>query len=186
MANDSSSESSSHITRAEFEEEIVSDSPHRNFNELSDLEIRYDFNKSNLKSISDRDKEFNTLLHEFVLDFHRKTELKSSLKESFYKCIMILLFAGLLIPVLVLILNGLFGKFTDTAFVIAIISSFVELIVAFLHLPKIIAQYLFNTDEDAQLIDIIKSMQEYNDHRHNHLSDSSPSDSSSQEHSQDN
>lgn len=186
MANDNSSESPSPITRAEFEEEIVNDSPHRNFKELSDFEIRYEFYKSNLKFINDRDKEFNKLLHQFVLDFQRKADLKSALKENFYNCIMRLLFLGLLIPVIVLILNGIFGKFTDTAFAIAIIGSFVELIVAFLHLPKIIAQYLFNTDEDAQLIDIIKSMQEYNDHRHNHLSCSLPSDSASQEHSQDN
>jgi hypothetical protein len=39
----------------------------------------------------------------------------------------------------------------------------IELVSAIIVLPKIIAEYLFNKEEDSNMMQIIKSMQEYNE-----------------------
>lgn len=51
---------------------------------------------------------------------------------------------------------------TDTTIISTTITSSVETVSAIVVLPKIIAKYLFNKDEDANKTNIIKGMQDYN------------------------
>ncbi|HJA49181.1 MAG TPA: hypothetical protein H9790_07660 [Candidatus Agathobaculum intestinipullorum] len=188
MSQTTSSTSDFKISRSQFEAEVISNSAPDSIDKISDktlLDELNEFNKNNLRTINQRDTAFNDLLNAFIIDFKEKSGLKRSLKQDFYSQIMELLRICFAIPIVIVLSYAAFGSFSDTAFIIAAISSFVELIAAFIILPRIIAKYLFNTKEDSQLIKIIKSMQEYNDHRHNHLSDSQPQNTTSREQSQD-
>ena len=49
------------------------------------------------------------------------------------------------------------------------ISVLIELVSAIIVLPKIIAEYLFNKEEDRNMTEIIKSMQNYNEKKHDHF-----------------
>ena len=185
MAQTTSSTSDFKISRSQFEAQVISNSAPDSIDNISDKTLLDEFNKNNLRTINQRDTAFNDLLGAFIDDFKEKSELKRSLKRDFYSQIMELLRLCFAIPIVIVLSYAASGSFSDTAFIIAAISSFVELIAAFIILPRIIAKYLFNTKEDSQLIRIIKSMQEYNDHRHNHLSDSQPKGTASQEQAQD-
>ncbi len=54
---------------------------------------------------------------------------------------------------------------TDLKILAAVGSLFIESITAIIVLSKIIAEYLFNKEEEANRIETIKAMQEYNDHK---------------------
>lgn len=54
---------------------------------------------------------------------------------------------------------------TDLKILAAVGSLFIESITAIIVLPKIIAEHLFYKEEEANRIETIKAMQEYNDHK---------------------
>ena len=96
---------------------------------------------------------------------------KKTLKHSFFEMIKKLLF--LLTALFIFAIIASFLIFTVLIFinyqsvsvvtgaVTALISSFVTMLIAILKLPKIIAEYLFNKEEDDKMNDIIKNIQSY-------------------------
>ncbi len=63
----------------------------------------------------------------------------------------------------------MYDKMTDSTFLVSIIGSLVELTIGILVLPKIIAQYLFNKDEDKLYFDLIKELKAYHDSKKDKL-----------------
>jgi hypothetical protein len=59
------------------------------------------------------------------------------------------------------VINGV----SDAKTIVAIGGMLIEGITAILVLPKIIAEYLFNKEEEKHRMEIIQSMQAYNDHK---------------------
>lgn len=111
-----------------------------------------------------------------ILDTYR-TQIDSSvtkkngLKEYFFTAIKHIMYAltFLFITTIIgsFILFGLMIKFNYqsvsviTGSVSAIISSFVTMVLSIFKLPEIIANYLFNKEEDKLMSDIIKNIQTY-------------------------
>ncbi len=112
------------------------------------------------RATNERDTLFNEFLKAYTYDFKNKSTQKITLKKCFFILIMIIFFIILLIPVFEIIF---FSSHNNIAsFIVSIIGSFIELFTAFLVLPKIIAEYLFNKEEDNNMVTIIEKMQIYN------------------------
>ena len=111
------------------------------------------------------------LLSTYSEHFKQASQRKNELKDKFFdfiKCIMnwlVWIFAGVIVLTLVL-LSIMAGKSTSSieivvGAIVSVISSFVTMVLAIFKLPKIIADYLFNKQEDEMMKSIIENIQNY-------------------------
>ncbi len=146
--------------------------------ETRDIGVSEEFLNQERDSYIKIDAEFGRFLKNFVDLQEVKENQKIELKEQFFWIIMI----GFLIMVLTPAIVVLSVKhLSDIAFVISLISVLVELISAIIILPKVIAKYLFNKKEDANMMKIIKSMQKYNEKKHMYIDKGNKKDGSNLE-----
>lgn len=139
------------ITPSDEKEEIYSS---RNFiNQEKDSYIRFD-------------KEFRKFLANFVKQQKKKEKQKSILKYWFFGIIMAGFFVLLITPLATI---GMCHGKPSATLVTSLITTLIELVSAIIVLPKIIADYLFNKEEDSNMMDIIKSMQDYNEKKHDYI-----------------
>ena len=113
------------------------------------------------------------LLSTYSEHFRKASEKKNELKKEFFEfiknimCWMVWIFAGVIVLTLILIISltwtGNTADVTEiiTAAIVSVISSFVTMVLAIFKLPKIIADYLFNKQEDKMMKSIIKNIQKY-------------------------
>ncbi len=115
-----------------------------------------------LGSVAKKDKLFEQLLANYIDDHKKKQHHKRILKIIFFVCIMMLLFAvtGFVVYMYHYALQNISENIT--AFITASATLSIELVVAFFKLPKIIAEYLFDKEEDKSFAKIINNMQNYN------------------------
>lgn len=111
-----------------------------------------------------------------ILDAY-KTQLsesvtkKNELKDKFFNCIKSIMYitawtfaAVVVLSLLVMIIMAICGSDSTQILVgaiVSIISSFTTLILGIYKLPQIIADYLFNKEEDKQMQEIIVNIQKY-------------------------
>lgn len=112
-------------------------------------------------------KSYNTMdmsFQEYLNTFNRYTKIsefqKVILKPVFFAIVMATLIFVIVSPYILLFYHD--DLITDTTIISTTITSSVETISAIVVLPKIIAKYLFNKDEDTNKTNIIKGMQDYN------------------------
>ena len=127
---------------------------------------------SNLLQTSyfDMDQLFQKYLNIFVDNAESDASVKKNLKIAFFIIVMIVLLVLVAMPfvvLLVVILNKI--PISYSQFAIAVLSSTVEIITSLIVLPKIIAEYLFNKDEDKNKTDIIARMQKYNKNKRDRM-----------------
>ncbi|MFR1685967.1 MAG: hypothetical protein ACLSVX_02140 [Massilimicrobiota timonensis] len=94
-----------------------------------------------------------------ILEKREKT--KQFMKKCFFWIIMFIFCILTLSPIILFIF--MYNRMNNLTFLISIIGSLVELTLGILILPKIIAQYLFNKDEDKLFFDLIKELKAYHD-----------------------
>ena len=112
------------------------------------------------------DSEFREFLSDFVDLQHYKERQKLHFKALFFWIIMLGFLVLFLLPGVIILWAG---KLSELTMAVALVSSLIELVSAIIILPKIIAEYLFNKEEDKNMMEIIKSMQEYNERKHEHI-----------------
>lgn len=134
--------------------------------ERGDINSSIDFRKREQDSYMQFDKEFHNFLKNFVHAQDRKENQKIWLKGIFFIVIMLGFFALIITPVIIILRSG---SLSDSSIIVAMISVLIELVSAIIVLPKIIAEYLFNKEEDKNMTEIIKSMQNYNEKKHDHF-----------------
>lgn len=111
------------------------------------------------------------ILNSYNAQIKESVQRKNELKDKFYntiKSIMLILtwlFFGILIFSLILFCVMVFNN-NDSVVVITgaittTISSFITMILSIFKLPEIIANYLFNKEEDQLMNEIIKNIQVY-------------------------
>lgn len=120
------------------------------------------FRKSTTKQITIRDKEYSQLLQHFVKITRIRNVVKEIVKWTF--CFVLIIS----ILVLVIIVYKLFNKYVSSANVeqvveaapvlISVIVGFVSAIIA---IPMTITKYLFSTEEDKNITEIILHTQEH-------------------------
>ncbi len=113
------------------------------------------------------DKTFLIFLNNFVKTQNDKEQQKTILKEQFFYIVMLGFLALLLTPMILIISLKSLSQITA---IVSLVSILFELVSAIIILPKIIAEYLFNKQEDEKLLQIIESMQKYNQDKHNYIS----------------
>ena len=113
------------------------------------------------------DKQFLEFLTNFVITQDKKEVQKLDFKERFFSIVMFG-FLVLLITPFALILS--IKDMSQTTAVVSMIAVLIELVSAIIVLPQIIAEYLFNKKEDEKLMQIIETMQDYNQKRHAYIS----------------
>lgn len=126
------------------------------------------FNELDSKAFFSMDDGFVNYLKVFILNERFKNYQKYNLKYWFFGCIMLILILITASPIILMFL--LHDRMTDSAIIISILAEFANILSALIILPKIIAEYLFNKKEDEKLIDFISQMQNYNQKKHDFLS----------------
>lgn len=93
---------------------------------------------------------------------------KNKLKRDFFKAIRFIMIAMVVIfGVVLLTALGIMATHESTSIeilsgaIVSIVSSFVTMILGIYKLPQIIADYLFNKEEDKQMTEIIVNIQKY-------------------------
>ena len=128
--------------------------------------------ETNIKSPHGQYKEaYVGILNAYQEQLKQSVVKKNELKDNFFKCIknimyfMVVTFG--IVVIFSLIIMGLMIIFESisteivSGTLLSIISSFVTMILAIYKLPQIIADYLFNKEEDKQMTDIIINIQKY-------------------------
>ena len=126
-----------------------------------------EFNSREIAAYISNEETFSRLLKNLVRTENIKEAQKKTFKSWFFIIVMFL-FAGLFLAPIVLII--LFKSLiTDYTIMAAIVASLIELISAIIILPNIIAEYLFNKDEDDNTVKLIELMKSYQQDKGNHL-----------------
>lgn len=146
-------------------DEIDNNPLYNNINDLEDdtnflrdfQRLDYDYKKSQNEQIIEREKLFNNFLKEYTHTFKEKSNQKKILKYIFFGCVMFILVG---VPVI----SFIFVIKADNTIelITTVLGSLGEFITAFIILPKIIAKYLFDKEEDTNLTNLIIKMQDYN------------------------
>lgn len=115
---------------------------------------------SDIDSMKKHNQDFNTLLSAYVKNADNNLKNKLNLKITFfYVCIIIMIlitFSTVLISIITL-----FNDFATEQIVSVLLANTISFFTSFIILPKTIATYLFNTDEEKNMTEIIKSIQDY-------------------------
>lgn len=122
---------------------------------------KLNYNDSQNNQIIRREKLFNQFLENYTNEYKNKSEQKRKLKDIFF--VVILSILGIIVVgsmILLIVLLNL--KLNISNIIITLISTSAEIITSLLILPKIIAEYLFDKEEEQHLNEIIGKMQEYN------------------------
>ena len=144
-------------------------------NEAEEISQSNDFINREKDSYIKIDQEFKRFLHNFVNIEEKKEQQKLNLKDQFFWFIMIGFLALMLTPLIIVIVGR---NMSNASMIVSLITALIELVSAIIVLPKIIAEYLFNKEEDANMIQIIKNMQEYNEKKHEYIEKKQEADNS--------
>ncbi|MDR1465909.1 MAG: hypothetical protein LBJ11_11510 [Oscillospiraceae bacterium] len=117
------------------------------------------------KILAQSDQAINELIDTYTSDFGRKSVSKHKLKKIFFGIVMGLLILLVLFPVAV-IMGLILKKNTDGTLFKVIIAGFGEILATMIVIPRMIAKYLFDPEEEEHHISLIKSVLEYNKSRH--------------------
>lgn len=152
MASDNQS-SNSILASKEIISRILQAKNPKNFSEISDRDLQ----SSDTKNMIRHGQLYTDLLDVYVDDIRQTLENKRKLKEQFYGvCESILTFTcAIFFVVIILMLTGV----VPVSHVSVLIGTFVSFLTVFIVVPHTIAKYLFNTDEEKYMTDIIKSIQ---------------------------
>lgn len=122
---------------------------------------KLNYNDSQNDQIIKREKLFNQFLENYTNEYKNKSEQKRKLKDIFFVVILSIL-GVIVVGSMILLIVLLNLKLNISNIIITLISTSAEIITSLLILPKIIAEYLFDKEEEQHLNEIIGKMQEYN------------------------
>ncbi len=106
-----------------------------------------------------RDELYADLLSNYIEQSKEKADKNVEYKQAFFYIVMAAFCLMILLPLVAIIIVAIRGDNNATA-IVALSTSAVSILSAIIILPKIIAKHLFPTDEDKNMIDLVKSMQE--------------------------
>lgn len=117
------------------------------------------------KEQSDSDPEYvrrnclySDLLEQYIESYRSKAKWKKWFKLAFF-IVTMLCFIGIIVVSLIALIFVAQKSKTDIADIGTVLGSVSGVISALVVLPKIIASHLFSTDEDSNMINMVKNMQ---------------------------
>lgn len=128
--------------------------------------------QNNKKSTHDQYTEaYVGILNAYKDQLSSSVTKKNELKQNFFDSIKTLMYIMAvtfgIVVILSLVVMALMARFNNssveilTGAIVSIISSFVTMVLGIYKLPQIIADYLFNKEEDKQMKEIIVNIQKY-------------------------
>ncbi len=117
--------------------------------------------------LSHHNEDYSALLDIYVANAKESLNDKRKYKKIFYYSSLIVL-AGIIITLLISIIIAFTSK-RSLQTIVTLITAATSFMTAFIVIPKIIAEYLFNTSDETNFTDIIKNMQEYDKSVRDHI-----------------
>ena len=106
-------------------------------------------------------------MENFVNNQNEKEKQKQRFKKCFFYPVILVFIALMSAPLIAIFIFR--DVFTEVGAIVSVLTILVELTTAIIIIPKIIVTYLFNRQEDEKVLDIIQSMQEYNQKKHEYI-----------------
>lgn len=108
-----------------------------------------------------RDEIYTNLLKDFYSIYVDRQKEKEKYKWKFYKLTTKgMIFVAIMLNLFLIFLTLKVDVAHISDVVVPVVVAIISLISAFIAIPTIISKYLFNPQEDSQVIDMIKSIQE--------------------------
>ena len=127
-----------------------------------------DLRKSDIKSVKDHNEYYTELLKSYVNNANANLKNKIIYKKIFfYICCCIMLIV--MFVILILTIKMLDSEVDRRNLIISIVSNLISFLVTFIVLPKTIAEHLFNNEDEKNMVDIVKSIQDYDKQIRNDL-----------------
>ena len=106
-----------------------------------------------------RDEQYTNLLKNYTNTYSKKSAVNAIYKDIFFYVTIVLLCALVVFPItlLFIIASKESSSLSDVSVVLGSITGIVSSIIV---LPKIIAEHLFPVNEDSNMIDLVKTMQQ--------------------------
>lgn len=120
--------------------------------------------KSDTSNLSEHNEQYTTLLKAYVKYFELNSENKSKNKEDLFKIAKYLLLGVPICTAIVIFVTLILlacEKVEALGTLPGLITALVSLIGTFMVVPQMIAEYLFNKEEEKHLAEIISKIQEY-------------------------
>lgn len=131
-----------------------------NDNKIDIVHSDYQLEASDIDSMKKHNQYFNELLSAYVKNADKNLRTKLGFKKNFFNVCIGILIAVTTVMLLTIII-ALFKDFETSELISIALTNVVSFMTSFIILPKTIADYLFNTDEEKNMSDIIKSIQDY-------------------------
>ena len=108
-----------------------------------------------------RDEIYTNLLKDFYSIYVDRQKEKEKYKWKFYALTTRgMIFVAIMLNLFLIFLTSKVDVAHISDVVVPVVVAIISLISAFIAIPTIISKYLFNPQEDSQVIDMIKSIQE--------------------------
>lgn len=117
--------------------------------------------------LSHHNEKYSALLDIYVANAKESLCDKRKYKKIFYYGSLTVL-AGIIITLLISIVIAFTSK-SSLQTIVTLITVATSFMTAFIVIPKIIAEYLFNTSDETNFTDIIKNMQDYDKSVREHI-----------------
>lgn len=112
------------------------------------------------------DTHILTFISNFVDAQNKTAKQKSLLKTIFFYIIMLIFFLISLTPIVAIVVLYIVRPGNSIGILAAITASIIEVLVSIIVLPQIVAEYLFNKEEDTTNIKIVELMKAYSETMH--------------------
>lgn len=129
------------------------------FDDVEDEELTERYASEYGMQYDARDELYTKLLHHYIETSEQKTRRNRKYKLSFFIIVMTVFCVLILSPIFAMFVV-IFKNTTNTVAIVSMASGAISIVSAIIVLPKIIAKHLFPADEDKNMIDLVKNMQD--------------------------
>lgn len=135
-------------------------------NELEEINESENIFKEAQKAYSKVDDNILAFIANFVENHNKAAKQNKWLKGIFFAITMCCFSLVIVTPIVLIIVLGIFEIKDNYIALTAIVSTVIEVLTTIIILPKIVAQYLFNKEEENSNIKIVELMQKYSETMH--------------------
>lgn len=144
-----------------YNDVVLDNDINTNIVELNDENIVEDFEEQDKNALKSRNKHYNNLLNYYVNHIDKSLDFKQKNRNIVFK-LFIWAFVVILLTISCLIFGILwYGEMSKIQTVSVIITSLITLITTLFIIPTKISEFIYNPNEDTQIGEVIKNLQEY-------------------------
>ena len=136
---------------------------------LDDENIERTIIENDKESLNQRNKQYNEILDSYSNHIKNTLDFKQRNRDLTFK-IFIWTFIIVILSIFLLIVGVCwYGNFKDIRIISLIITSLLTLITSLIVIPTKITEFIYNPNEDTQIGEIIKNLQDYDKALRDHI-----------------